>query len=183
MVFALCLFPEVQAKAQAEIDAAIGTSRSPTWEDFDEGRLPYVQALAKELQRWRSVAILGGIPHAPTRDDTYRGYLIPKGTQLTCNLWAIHRNPDQFPEPDVLKPERYMGDKEGGLAFDYPNSRGHNAFGWGRRQCPGQPLAERSLIFVLARVLWAFKVEPGLDENVSCPPPGGFRHPQNFPSD
>ncbi|KAG6355934.1 hypothetical protein INS49_015318 [Diaporthe citri] len=163
-VLALCLFPEVQAKAQAEMDSVLGEARSPTWEDLDAGRLPYTSALAREILRWRTVTILGGIPHAPVCDDTYRGYLIPKGTQLTCNTWAIHRNPGDFPDPDTVRPERYLGNLPGGLAFEYPNSRGHNAFGWGRRQCSGQPLADQSVLMVLARLLWAFKVEAGLDD-------------------
>lgn len=167
-VLALCLFPKVQAKAQAEMDSVLGETRSPTWEDLDNGRLPYTSALAREIMRWRTVTILGGIPHAPVCDDTYRGYLIPKGTQLTCNTWAIHRNPGDFPDPDTVRPERYLGSLPGGLAFEYPNSRGHNAFGWGRRQCSGQPLADQSVLMVLARLLWAFKVEAGVDEKVSA---------------
>lgn len=149
------------------MDTVLG-GRSPTWEDLDAGRLPYTSALAREIMRWRTVTILGGIPHAPVCDDTYRGYLIPKGTQLTCNTWAIHRNPADFPEPDTVRPERYLGKNPGGLAFEYPNSRGHNAFGWGRRQCSGQPLADQSVSMVVARLAWAFKVEPGLDEKVSA---------------
>ncbi|KAL1873218.1 hypothetical protein Daus18300_004038 [Diaporthe australafricana] len=163
-VLALCLFPEVQSKAQAEIDTVLGGTKSPSWEDLDAGRLPYVGALAREIMRWRTVTVLGGIPHAPVCDDTYRGFLIPKGTQLTCNVWAMHRNPGDFPDPDAVRPERYLGGRSGGLAFEYPNGRGHNAFGWGRRQCSGQPLAEQSVLMVLARLLWAFRVEPGLDE-------------------
>lgn len=153
------------------MDTVLGDNKSPTWEDLDAGRLPYTSALAREIVRWRTVTVLGGIPHAPVCDDTYRGYLIPKGTQLTCNTWAIHRNPGDFPEPDVVRPERYLGDLPGGLAFEYPNSRGHNAFGWGRRQCSGQPLADQSVSMVVARLVWAFKVQPGLNEKVSgCRP-------------
>ncbi|KAH7057425.1 cytochrome P450 [Macrophomina phaseolina] len=158
-ILAMCVFPRVQRAAQAELDAVIGHARSPAW--ADEPALPYVQALAKEILRWRTVTILGGIPHAPVRDDVYRGYRIPAGTQLTCNVWAIHRHPREFPEPDEVRPERYLG----GLKFEYPNARGHNAFGWGRRQCSGQPLAEQSLFMVLARLLWAFDIRPGVDEN------------------
>lgn len=166
-VLALCLFPEFQAKAQAEIDTVLGGTKSPAWEDLDGGRLPYVGALAREIMRWRTVTVLGGIPHTPVCDDTYRGFLIPRGTQLTCNVWAMHRNPADFPDPAAVRPERYLGGRPGGLAFEYPNGRGHNAFGWGRRQCSGQPLAEQSVLMVLARLLWAFRVEPGLDEKVS----------------
>lgn len=162
---AICAFPEVQSKAQADIDAVVGQVCSPVW--GDAGSLPYVQALVKEMFRWRPVTILGGLPHAPTRDDEYRGYRVPANKWVVGNLWAIHRDPREFPEPDEVRPERFLIDGVGGLAFRYPNSRGYNTFGWGRRQCSGQPLAEQSVFMVLTRLLWAFKVEPGLDENVS----------------
>jgi len=57
----LVTHPEVQKKAQAEIDAVIGEDRIPTWEDYD--KLPYVGTLIKESMRWRPVAPLG-VPHA-----------------------------------------------------------------------------------------------------------------------
>ncbi|GME66493.1 Transcription factor [Neofusicoccum parvum] len=157
-ILALCAFPSVQRAAHAELDRVVGRARSPT--AADEPALPYAQALVKEVLRWRTVTALGGIPHAPVRADELRGYRVPAGTQVTANVWAIHRHPREFPEPDAVRPERYLG----GLRFAYPNARGHNAFGWGRRQCSGQPLAEQSLFMVVARLLWAFRIEPGLDE-------------------
>lgn len=139
----------------------MGSQRTPTWDDED--RLPFVKAVVSETLRWRTVTILGGIPHAPTQDDEYNGYFIPKGTAITGNLWAIHRNPRDFPDPDTFRPERFLG----GLERPYPNKKGHNAFGWGRRQCSGQPLAEQGLFITIARLLWAFSIKPGLDEHVS----------------
>jgi cytochrome P450 len=159
-ILAMCVFPEVQKKAQEELDSVVGQDRSPTWSD--EENLPYLLALLKELFRWRSVAVLGGIPHAPIQDDYYRGYYIPKGATITGNLWAIHRNPREFPEPDVFRPERYLNGGE----RPYPNSRGHNAFGWGRRQCSGQPLAEQGLFITLARMLWTFNISTEVNEKV-----------------
>ena len=51
------LYPEVQKKAQAEIDAVIGPNRLP---DFDDRpSLPYVNALVKELMRWHLVGPVG----------------------------------------------------------------------------------------------------------------------------
>ncbi|KAK5367709.1 hypothetical protein LTR20_009193 [Exophiala xenobiotica] len=156
---AMCVFPEAQKKAQEEIDRVVGEDRMPTW--TDEGSLPYVSALVSEVLRWRSVTTLGGIPHAPIRDDEYNGYLIPKGTAITGNLWGIHRNPKDFPEPDVFRPERFFG----GLERPYPSKKGHNSFGWGRRRCSGQPLAEQGLFITTVRALWAFQIQPGLDKN------------------
>lgn len=160
-VLAMCVFPEVQRKAQEELDRVVGRERSPNWED-DERSLPYVAALRTEVLRWRTVAILGGIPHAPIRDDEYRGYFIPKGTPIHGNVWAIHRNAREYPAPDSFRPERFLG----GLERPYPNKQGHNAFGWGRRVCSGQPLAEQGLFMTLARLLWAFDIQPGADDKV-----------------
>ncbi|KAH7010382.1 cytochrome P450 [Ilyonectria destructans] len=157
-ILAMCVFPEAQRKAQEEIEAVVGSQRTPTWDDED--RLPFVKAVVSETLRWRTVTILGGIPHAPTQDDEYNGYFIPKGTAITGNLWAIHRNPRDFPDPDTFRPERFLG----GLERPYPNKKGHNAFGWGRRQCSGQPLAEQGLFITIARLLWAFSIKPGLDK-------------------
>jgi cytochrome P450 len=54
----MALYPEVQRKAQTEIDQVVGNSRLP---DFsDEDALPYVQAVLKEVLRWHPVAPLGG---------------------------------------------------------------------------------------------------------------------------
>ena len=160
-ILAMCVFPEKMREAQEELDLVVTQDRVPNWSD--EAHLPYVKALINETLRWRTVTILGGIPHAPIQDDEYRGYLIPKGTPITGNVWAIHRHPREFPEPDAFRPERFLG----GLERPYPNKTGHNAFGWGRRQCSGQPLAEQGLFLTIATLLWAFEFKPGVDEGVS----------------
>jgi hypothetical protein len=43
----LTAFPEVQKKAQDEIDAVIGHDRPPTWEDLPN--LPYMHAVIEEV--------------------------------------------------------------------------------------------------------------------------------------
>jgi cytochrome P450 len=53
----MLLYPEVQAKAQAEIDSVIGRGRLS---DFDDrASLPYVDAILHELVRWNPVLPLG----------------------------------------------------------------------------------------------------------------------------
>ena len=77
-VLAMCVFPEKMKKAQEELDQVVGRDRVPDWSD--EANLSYIKAVISETLRWRTVTILGGIPHAPIQDDEFRGYLIPKGT-------------------------------------------------------------------------------------------------------
>jgi len=46
-ILAMTLYPEVQRRAQAEIDQIVGNSRLPDFSDQDA--LPYVQAVLKEI--------------------------------------------------------------------------------------------------------------------------------------
>lgn len=58
----MTLFPEVQKKAQAEIDAAIGPNKLPNYDDNE--KLPYVWAVLREVLRWNPPAPVGeyGMP-------------------------------------------------------------------------------------------------------------------------
>ncbi len=56
---ALALFPEVQRRAQTELDIVIGRDQLPTFDD--RPRLPYIEALCKELMRWNMVTPIGTI--------------------------------------------------------------------------------------------------------------------------
>ncbi|TFY71146.1 hypothetical protein EVG20_g1841, partial [Dentipellis fragilis] len=103
----MALHPDVQARAQAEVDAVIGTSRLLTIEDADASRLPYIAAVIKEILRWGTVVPLvrnayctiltEGLSHRVTQDDTYAGYFIPEGTTITPNIWAITHDPETYP--------------------------------------------------------------------------------------
>jgi cytochrome P450 len=58
---AMVLYPNVQAKAQAEIDAVVGRDRLPSHSDRDN--LPYVKALISELFRWLPAGPMGAFLH------------------------------------------------------------------------------------------------------------------------
>lgn len=49
LVLAMLKFPEVQRRAQEELDRVVGTSRLPTFDDRE--RLPYVNAICAEVLR------------------------------------------------------------------------------------------------------------------------------------
>ena len=70
LFLALVLFPQVQKQARAELDSVIGRDRLPTFDD--RPHLPYIEALCKELMRWRMVVPLGlirGFPRPVNRND------------------------------------------------------------------------------------------------------------------
>ncbi|KAF9078860.1 cytochrome P450 [Rhodocollybia butyracea] len=80
----LTLHPEVQAKAQAEIDRVIGRARLPTFEDRQ--LLPYVEAIYQEIMRLHP-PVPFGLNHVSPEDDFYEGYHIPKGCVIAANIW------------------------------------------------------------------------------------------------
>ncbi|KAH7931282.1 cytochrome P450 [Leucogyrophana mollusca] len=175
---AMTLFPDVQRKAQAEIDAVIGTNRLPTIADRES--LPYMNALTLEVLRWFSLAPLG-VAHVATEDDVYEGYFIPKGSLVVPNIWQMLHDPRVYAEPMEFKPERFLP-SEGEEAETDP----HNVcFGFGRRQCPGIVLAETSLFIECALTLAVFNISKATENGRLVTPKveqttGTISHPKPF---
>ncbi|KAI9448698.1 cytochrome P450 [Lactarius psammicola] len=156
LLIAVLLNPDVQTRAQHELDAVTGRERLPTFED--RPRLPFVAAMCKEVLRWRPTVPLS-IPHATIKDDIYDGFFIPKGAVVIANTWRILHDPAVYPEPDAFKPERFL-DKEGKFRDDPILS---STFGYGRRICPGRHFAEMTIFIVAASLLSVFNIEKGRD--------------------
>ena len=123
-------FPEMQRRAQAEIDAAVGRKRIPTFADAP--RLPYVRAIIKEIFRWHPTITLG-VPHVVTEEDWYEGMYIPKGTICISNIWHCNHDRAVFGEDaEEFRPERHLDDNGETLAGPVEtNQTGHVAFGLG----------------------------------------------------
>ena len=83
-LLAMAMYPDVQKKAQSELDMVVGIERLPEFSDLSS--LPYLNALIKELWRWHPVLLMA-VPHCSTNEDTYDGYFIPSGTVVIPNVW------------------------------------------------------------------------------------------------
>jgi len=150
---AMSMFPAVQRKAQEEIDRVIGSGRLP--KPSDRERLPYVNAVVEEAQRWHPIAPMG-LPHAADEDDAINGFRIPKGALLVPAIWWFTRDPQVYHDPEAFKPERFLPPYSEPLAT-------HVTFGFGRRVCPGRVLADASLFLTFAQSLAAFDIRKVLD--------------------
>ena len=53
----MIIHPEMQRRAQAELDAVVGPDRLPTVQD--RANLPYLGAIQKEIYRWAAIVPLG----------------------------------------------------------------------------------------------------------------------------
>uniref|UniRef100_A0A0W0FVR2 Putative P450 cytochrome n=1 Tax=Moniliophthora roreri TaxID=221103 RepID=A0A0W0FVR2_MONRR len=151
--FVMARHPEIQKRAQAEIDQITNKQRMPNFGDQES--LPYITAIIKEISRWAPTAPLG-VPHRVMQDDEYAGYRIPKGSTIIANIWAITRDTDMYPNPEVFDPERHLGDKPQPNPFKF-------IFGFGRRICPGAHLAEQSVFVNVVSILAVYDIGPELD--------------------
>ncbi|GJE96464.1 cytochrome P450 [Phanerochaete sordida] len=157
-VLAMLLFPEVQQRAQEELDRVVGRDRLPDIADQDS--LPYTASIVKELLRWRPIGPVA-VPHRSTADDWYEGYFIPEGSLVIGNVWAILHDEERYPDPEAFKPERFLT-AEGTLDPSVPDPS--QAFGFGRRICPGRYFAQIALFLYISHMLAAFSIEKPVDE-------------------
>jgi len=158
--------PDIQKKAQAEVDAVTGRTRRPVSSDRDA--LPYLDGVLKEVLRHKPAGPLS-LPHKVRQDDHYAGYWIPAGSTVLPNTWAIMHDPSLYPNPDLVDPERYLRDSNDDVNPD-PRSF---AFGYGRRVCPGQMLAEGTMFLTAANILASFDVSDAFSLDGSEPKWGG----------
>ncbi|KAF4545865.1 Cytochrome p450 protein [Lasiodiplodia theobromae] len=162
----LAAHPHAQSRAAAELDAAIGSTRTPTF--ADEPALPYIRAIAKEVLRLRPITNFG-TPHYTTEAVRYKDYWIPANTVVTINQYALHYDATRYAEPEAFRPERYLAypHKSGVYAAGADaEGRDHWSFGAGRRICSGMHLAENSLFITIAKIVWAFEIAPREGEGV-----------------
>ncbi|KAF7365147.1 O-methylsterigmatocystin oxidoreductase [Mycena venus] len=154
---AMALNPDIQSKAQGEIEAIVGPHRLPKFEDRPS--LPYVEALYREVMRWRPVVPLG-VAHATSTSDVYNGYFIPKGATVISNIWAMTRDECIYPEPERFNPDRFFT-ADGKLNDDDTVL----AFGFGQRICLGRHYAEATVWGTIVTVLSTFSIAKAKDAN------------------
>ncbi|KAL3450552.1 cytochrome P450 2D18 [Aspergillus insuetus] len=160
---AMINFPEIQVAARKQVDEVCSETEIPTWAHKD--RLPIVTQIVKECLRWRP-PVPASVPHALSKDETYEGMHLPKGSTILLNIWGIHHDPARYPDPSRFDPSRFAHHLKSASVYANANDgpkRDHFAYGSGRRICPGIHLAERSLTILFAKLLWGFEFSHRLD--------------------
>ncbi|KAJ4362544.1 hypothetical protein N0V83_010638 [Neocucurbitaria cava] len=172
---AMTVFPEVQKRAQEELDGVIGSGRLPV--SADKERLPYIEAVVKETHRWHPVLPMG-LAHASDHEDVLRGYRIPKGALLMPNNWWFTHDPSVYPDPMTFRPERFLSTPTHKAEPD-PRTW---TFGYGRRVCPGRYVADNALFITIAQSLAVFNISKPVENGKTVEPaiefePGVISHP------
>ncbi|EKM49140.1 uncharacterized protein PHACADRAFT_265797 [Phanerochaete carnosa HHB-10118-sp] len=166
-VLAMSMHPELQKRAQEELGDIVGQDRLPEMGDRDA--LPFITAIVKECLRWRPALPLAS-PHRSVTDDEYEGFYIPAGSLVIGNAWAILHDKERYPDPDTFNPSRFIN-REGRLRKDVPDPT--EAFGWGRRICPGRYFFLDLAWLAAANILAVFSIEKPIDELGNVVEPSG----------
>ncbi|EDL24211.1 cytochrome P450, family 2, subfamily a, polypeptide 22 isoform 1 precursor [Mus musculus] len=160
--------PDVEAKVHEEIDRVIGRNRQPQYEDHM--KMPYTQAVIHEIQRFSNFAPLG-IPRRITKDTSFRGFFLPKGTDVFPIMGSLMIDPKFFSSPKDFNPQHFLDDK--GQLKKIP---AFLPFSIGKRSCLGYSLGKMQLFLFFTTILqnFRFKFPRKLEDINESPKPEGF---------
>jgi len=174
LILFLTLHQDVQDKCRAEIDAILCSSNCCV---ADKSRLPYVQATMAEVLRLGCLTAFGALK-CTTIETTVEGYTFPSGSLFVANLEYIMVDPDNFSEPQLFKPERFVD--QNGI---FTKNDKFVPFGIGKRACMGEQLAQQEMFLFTVNLLQRMKFLP--PKSHSPPDPANYtsnltKIPQNF---
>jgi len=151
MAYYLATNPQVQANVHQEIDDVISGKYSGRIDNETVNCLPYLSACVNETLRLAPPLIR---PERVCNKDwtSPDGKIrIKKGVTVMTPLWAIHRNPEYFPDPERFEPERFLGERSEEAKKCYM------PFGIGPRNCIGMRLALETLKVNMTVILRDFQ--------------------------
>ena len=145
LLIALALNPEIQNKLFKEIDS-YSESKNQTIDD-----LPYLDACFKEsLRLWPGLTRLERV----AVEDTYLDNIfIPKNTKVYIPVYSVHRDSDNFENPEQYIPERFLSENK------YKVKPGtYIPFADGPRNCIGKGFAIKQIKVIVSGLLKKYRL-------------------------
>lgn len=147
----LAAHPDIERQVRAETDRVLG-DRPIEFDDIPQ--LDYMRRFITEILRlygpWQ-------VMRGAMTSVELGGVHIEEGTQIIFSPYLLHRDPQFFPDPERLDPDRWLSDR----AKDIPR-RALIPFGAGNRQCAGDRFAWAEMITILATAVrhWHLRPDP-----------------------
>jgi cytochrome P450 len=111
----------------------------------------YLMATIHETLRRRPV-LPNAAPRLAMRQVEIGGWRYPPGVALVPDAYAIHHDPEIYPDPYAFRPERFLDEKPGTYTWI--------PFGGGRRRCLGASFAILEMKAVLRALFETAEIEP-----------------------
>jgi len=154
--------PDIQERLYEEINKIIPEDEENITYDqiFD---IEYLEQVLNESLRMYP-PVISFVLRRAVRTTNVGGYEIPKNTNILIPLWNIHRNSENWPEPDVFDPERFSPET---LKTEQRHPMAFIPFGAGPRNCIGMRFAKMEAKLAIIKMVKKFRIvlPPGAPEN------------------
>ncbi|GAB4822567.1 hypothetical protein N2152v2_009613 [Parachlorella kessleri] len=171
-LYELAKQPDLQAHVSDEVAALrLSTAGGKAGGEGNDPALPYEQleklplteaVLSEAMRMYPPVSSLFALAREANQPTSIGGFSIPAGTTIMFNVWSLHRDPEQFPDPEVFRPERFLpGSEEAAKRHPYA----YIPFGVGPRKCIGQRFALEEGVLALARLVHRFEFSLDLEHH------------------
>ena len=161
-LYNLAVNPEIQERLAEELDSALDGIEvdSPQYFDIINNQIPYLEATIKETLRMcppvvrlqRRVGV-----------DNYKlaGVPLEKGVIIEVSTYAVHHDPDYYPNPERFDPERFMPENKANLVpYTYL------PFGQGPRNCIGMRFAYQEIRLCLAKIIRDYRFSKSIHTQI-----------------
>ncbi|MCU0815288.1 MAG: cytochrome P450 [Cypionkella sp.] len=153
LAWALCLmalYPDVQTRAAAEAQAALGTDAAPDFAVM--GRLRLIRDIFREtLRLYPPVPMMVRENRCP---EVFRDRPIAPGAQIVLSPWHVHRHERLWDNPDAFDPDRWSRAETRATARE-----AYLPFSAGPRVCTGAGFAMAEGTLLLAQLLANFRFD------------------------
>ncbi|XP_060755329.1 cytochrome P450 3A27-like [Neoarius graeffei] len=149
LFYSLATNPETMKKLQEEIDQ---TFSNKVEVDYDAMmNMDYLDAALNETLRM--YPIIPRLERVCKKTVAINGLIIPKDTVIVVPIYALHRDPEYWPEPETFNPERFAQEnKESIEPYVYM------PFGLGPRNCIGMRFALVAMKLAIVEILRRFDI-------------------------
>ncbi|XP_050397360.1 cytochrome P450 3A13 [Patella vulgata] len=148
-LYNLATHPEIQERVVEEINTNL---RQDEVADHDNvGKLTYLQMVVDETLRLNPPLLRSS--RAVGEEMELNGYKIRKDMDIFLPIYAIHRDPDYWENPEKFDPERFSPEQK---SSRHPYC--YLPFGVGPRNCIGNRLALMEVKTVLVSILRKYRV-------------------------
>nr|XP_033818973.1 cytochrome P450 3A29-like isoform X2 [Geotrypetes seraphini] len=149
--------PEVQHRLHEEIDKILPNKATPTYEALMQ--MEYLDMVINESLRLYPPG--GRLERVCKKTVEINGLTIPEGIPTMVPVFAIHRDPEYWPEPEEFRPERFSKENK-----DSVDPYTFLPFGAGPRNCIGMRFALLIMKAAMAVLLQNFSFQTTKDTQV-----------------
>ncbi|XP_071494007.1 cytochrome P450 3A8-like [Diadema antillarum] len=155
--YLLALHPDVQEKLITEIDELLPSSNDVDYTTVS--KLSYLDNVICETLRCFPPVVL--LDRVCNETFTYNGVTVERGTQVVIPMYAIHHDPELWPEPEKFDPDRFTKERR-----EKRHPFAWIPFGAGPRNCIGMRFALMEAKVALVRVLQKYRFETCLQTKI-----------------